>query len=46
MKRGMTRRIRDPLVSGHDLNLFVTVQLLEETPAVLSMSGSAVKSHG
>ena len=41
----------------HDLDLFVTVQLLEETPAVLSLgklcedhgsptSGSAVKNHG
>ena len=41
----------------HDLNLFVTVQFLEETPAVVSLeklsedhgyscvSGSAVKSH-
>ena len=41
----------------HDLDLFVTVQLLEETLAVLSLgklrrpkdvptSGSAVKNHG
>ena len=41
----------------HDLDLFVTVQILEDTPAVLSLgtfcedhgypvSGSAVKSHG
>ena len=41
----------------HDVNQFVTVQLLEETPAVLSLenstrttdilvSGSAVKNHG
>ena len=43
-------------VYAHDLDLFVTVQLLEETIAVLSlgnsakttdilMSGSAVKNH-
>ena len=44
-------------VYTHDLNLLMTMQLLQETPAVLSlgksakttdipMSGSAVKSHG
>ena len=30
---------------GHDLNLFVTVQLLEETPAVLSL-GKLCEDHG
>ena len=29
----------------HDLNLFVTVQLLEETPAVLSL-GKLCEDHG
>ena len=29
----------------HDLNLFVTVQLLEETPAVLSL-GKLCSEHG
>ena len=32
-------------VSVHDLNLFVTVQLLEETPAVLSL-GKLCEDHG
>ena len=30
----------------HDLNLFVTEQVLEETPADVPLSGSAVKNHG
>ena len=29
----------------HDLNLFVTVQLIEETPAILSL-GKLCKDHG
>ena len=54
---GKVQTHEEAQVFVQDLNLFVTVQLLDSTPAVLSleklcedtdtlMSGSAVKSHG
>ena len=45
VQRSRTPAVVLTQVFAHDLHLFVTVQLLDETPAVLSpgMSGSAVK---
>ena len=42
--KGEVHTHEEAQVFVQDLNLFATVQLLEETPA--PMSGSAVKSHG
>ena len=42
---GEVRTQEEAQVFVHDLNHFVTVQLLEETPAVLS-PGKLCKDHG
>ena len=43
--RGEVHTNEEAQVNVHDLNLFVTVQLLEETPAVLSF-GKLCEDHG
>ena len=42
---GEVRTHEEAQVFVHDLNQFVTVQLLEETPAVLSL-GKLCEDHG
>ena len=42
---GEVHTLEEAHVFVHDLNLFVTVPLLEETPAVLSL-GKLCKDHG